>query len=115
MRSARINRVVRDVTFILQDPRDLGLDFRVRNQYFRLLRTRPVADTRQKIGNGISDSTHENQAACAAGFFARSLNGIPISLRSDFASSSVRAVVTIVTSNPMLRLILSSYISGKID
>jgi len=79
-------------------------------------RVRSVADAREKIGDGISNSAHENQAVGpAAGFLARSLNGIPISLKSDLASSFVRAVVTIVTSNPMLRLILSSSTSGKID
>src|SRR5262245_20192596 len=124
MRSARVDRVVGDVTFIFQNARDLSLDFRVRNQHLRILCARAVADTRQKIGNRIN-SAHENQAACAAGpppdglavanFLARSLNGIPISLNSDLASSSVRAVVTIVTSNPTLRFILSSSISGKID
>src|SRR5262245_10358798 len=115
MRSSRVDRVIGDITFILQDARDLGLDLRVRNEHLWFLRTRAIANTRQKIGNWISNSTHENQAACAAGFFARSLNGIPISLNNDLASSSVRAVVTIVTSNPMLRLILSSSTSGKID
>src|SRR5712675_649482 len=39
----------------------------------------------------------------AAGFFTRSLNGIPSSLKSDLASSFVRAVVTMVTSNPRQR------------
>ena len=49
-----------------------------------------------------------------AEFSRRSLNGIPISLSSDLASAFVRAVVT-CTSNPILRLILSSSTSGKID
>src|SRR5262245_46619420 len=116
MRSAGVHRVIRDVTFLFQDPCDFGLNLRVRNEHLRLLRTRAVADARPKISNSICNSAHTtNQAACAAGFLARSLNGIPISLNSDLASSSVRAVVTIVTSNPMLRLILSSSTSGKID
>src|SRR5215475_3679215 len=116
MSAARIDGVVRDVTFLFQDPRKLGFDFRVRNEHLRLLRTRAVAHTRQKISNRVCHSAHtKNQAACAAGFLARSLNGMPSSLNSDLASSSVRAVVTIVTSNPMLRLILSSSTSGKID
>src|SRR4030095_1877319 len=59
MRSARINRVIGNVTFILEDARDLGLDLRVRDQHLQFLRTRPIADTRQKIGNWISNSTHE--------------------------------------------------------
>ena len=59
MRSARVNRVVGNVTFLLEDARDLGLDFRVRNKHFRFLRTCAIAHTRQKIGNWISNSTHE--------------------------------------------------------
>src|SRR6266545_2976402 len=114
MRSTRVNRVIGNVTFILQDARDLGLDLRVRDQHLRFLRTRPIADTRQKIGNWISNSTHEIRRLARRASL-RSLNGIPISLNSDLASSLVRAVVTIVTSNPMLRLILSSSTSGKID
>src|SRR5262249_37615223 len=98
------------------DPSKFGFDFRVRNEHLRLLRKRTVADARQKISNRVCNSAHKkNQAACAPGFLARSLNGMPISLNSDLASSSVRAVVTTVTSNPMLRLILSSSTSGKID
>src|SRR5215468_6964793 len=116
MSSARVNGVVRDVPFLFQDTRKFGFDSRVRNEHLRLLRTRAIADARQKISNRVCNGAHtKNQAACAAGFLARSLNGIPISLNSDLASSSVRAVVTIVTSNPMLRLILSSSTSGKID
>src|SRR5947207_2361741 len=116
MRSAGVDRVIGNVTFIFQNARNLSLDLRVRNEHLRFLRTRAIADTRQKIGDRISNSAHQkNQAGCAAGFFARSLNGMPISLNSDLASASVRAVVTIVTSNPMLRLILSSSTSGKID
>src|SRR5215831_21190403 len=116
MSRARVDRVIRDVTFLFQDACDFGFDFRVRNEHLRPLRTRAVSDARQKISNRVCNSAHtKNQAACAAGFLARSLNGIPSSLNSDFASSSVRAVVTIVTSNPMLRLILSSSTSGKID
>src|SRR5437867_7024246 len=115
MGRARVDRVVGDVTFVLQNTHDLRLDLRVRHEHVDLLRARGIADTRQKIGNRISHSAHKNQAAgCAAGLRARSLNGIPISLNSDLASSFVRAVVTIVTSNPILRLILSSSTSGKI-
>src|SRR6059058_4766169 len=115
MRGARVDRILGNVAFILQDACKLRLDLRVRNKHLGLLRTCTIANTRQKVGNGISNSAHVSEAACAAGFRTRSLNGIPISLKSDLASSSVRAVVTIVTSNPMLRLILSSSTSGKID
>src|SRR5262249_56339865 len=102
MRGARVYRVIRDVTFLFQDPCNFGFDFRVRNEHLRLLRTRAVADARQKISNRVCNSAHtKNQVACAAGFLARSLNGMPISLNSDLASPSVRALVTIVTSTPM--------------
>src|SRR4029453_3556570 len=116
MRGARVDRVIRDVTFLFQNPCDFGFDFRVRNEHLWLSRTRAVAHARQKISNRVCNSAHtKNQAAWAGGFLARALNGLPISPNSDLASSSVRAVVTIVTSNPMLRLILSSSTSGKID
>src|ERR1043166_6286748 len=103
-----------DVAFLFQDTHDLALHFRVRHKHLDFVCLRAVAHTGEKIGDRIGHSTHKSQAACAAGFFARSLNGIPISLKSDLASSLVRAVVTIVTSKPMLRLILSSSTSGKI-
>src|SRR2546430_17524014 len=102
MRGTRVDRVIGNVTFILQNARELGLDLRVRHKHFGFLRARPVADTRQKISNRISNSAHDNQAGCAAGIFARSLNGIPILANSELASSSVRVVVTIVTSHTML-------------
>lgn len=41
------------------------------------------------------------------------LNGIPSSLRSSLASSSVLAEVTTITSNPLIFLTLSKSISGK--
>src|SRR5207237_5977984 len=96
----RVDRVIGNVTFILQNARELGLDLRVRHKHFGFLRARPVADTRQKISNRISNSAHDTQAGCAAGCFARSLTGTPISLHTALASSSVSAVVTIVTSIP---------------
>src|SRR5690606_12791772 len=44
---------------------------------------------------------------------SRRTNGIPSSFRSAYASSSVGAVVTMVTSRPETRSILSMSISGK--
>src|SRR5438552_7998186 len=58
MRCGRVDRVFRDVTFVLQNADDLRLDLRVRNEHVDLLRMRRVADARQKIGNGISNSAH---------------------------------------------------------
>src|SRR5437867_3090118 len=114
MRTAGIDYVIGNVAFFLQNPGDLGLDLRVGHKDVDLLRAHAVAHASQQIGNRISYSAHLNQVVCAAaGLRARSLNGMPISLKSDLASSSVRAVVTIVTSKPMLRLILSSSTSGK--
>ena len=59
MGSARVDRVVGDIAFIFQDACDLGLDSRVRNEHLRFLRARAIADTRQKIGDGISNSAHQ--------------------------------------------------------
>src|SRR4029453_4585654 len=56
---ARVDRVIRDVTFLFQDPCDFGFDFRVRNEHLRLLRTRAVADARQKISNRVCNSAHK--------------------------------------------------------
>jgi hypothetical protein len=95
MRAARVDRIIRDVTFLFEDPCNFGFDLRVRNEHLQLLRTRAVADARRKSAIGSVTVLIKNQAACAAGFFARSLNGMPISLNSDLASSSVRAVVTL--------------------
>src|SRR5689334_4978275 len=113
MRRFRVDFVIGDVAFSLQDPHDFGFNLRVRDVDLHFLRTRAVAHPSKQICNWICNGTHEIYAACAAAFFARSENGIPISLNSDLASSSVRAEVTIVTSKPMLRLILSSSTSGK--
>src|SRR6266699_1029201 len=58
MRRGRVDRVFRDVTFVLQNADNLGLDLRVRNEHVDLLRVSRVADAREKVGNGISDSAH---------------------------------------------------------
>src|SRR5437899_7957803 len=126
MRRFRVDFVIADVTLVLQDSNDLGFELRVRHKDLDLLRVRAIAHAGKQICNWICHSTHEIQAACScpagppsaglagASFFARSAKGIPNSLKSDLASSSVRAVVTMVTSKPILRLILSSSTSGKI-
>src|SRR5207247_10359817 len=44
MRAARVDRVIRDVTFLFQDPCNFGFDLRVRNKHLRLLRLRAVCD-----------------------------------------------------------------------
>src|SRR4029077_11987080 len=124
MRRFCVHFVIGDVTLVLKNAYHFGLQLRVRDKDFHLLRVRAVAHASKQICNWICNGTHEIEAACSAGvagpglagptFFARSAKGIPNSLKSDLASSSVRAVVTIVTSKPMLRLILSISISGKI-
>src|SRR5437588_86865 len=114
MRGFRIDFVIADVTFVLQDPDHFSFQFGIGHEDLDLLRRRAITHTGKQVCNWICNSTHEIQAACAAGFFARSAKGIPNSLKSDLASSSVRAVVTMVTSKPMFRLILSISISGKI-
>src|SRR5205085_4225776 len=117
-----VDFVIRNVAFVLKNPYDLGFQLRVRHIDLDFLRARAVAHASKQICNWICNGTHEIQAACstgplgdglAVGFFARSANGIPNSLKSDLASSSVRALVTMVTSKPMFRLILSISISGK--
>src|SRR3954467_14610624 len=124
MRRFGVHFVVADVAFVLENPDNFGFHLGIRHKDFELLRARAIAHACKQICNWICNGTHEIEAACSAGplgdgaagagFFARSANGIPISLKSALASSSVRAVVTIVTSKPMLRLILSSSTSGKI-
>src|SRR5438270_2758050 len=122
VRGLRVHFVIADVTFILQNPDDFSFQFGVWHEDLDLLRGRAIAHASKQICDWICNGTHEIQAAAsdgplgaaAAAFFVRSEKGIPNSLKSDLASSSVRAVVTIVTSKPMLRLILSISISGKI-
>src|SRR5437870_4512948 len=122
MRGLGVDFVVTNVAFVFEDPDDLGLQLRVRHEDLDLLGARAIAHASKQICDWVCNGTHEIQAAAsdgplgaaAAAFFARSAKGIPNSLKSDLASSSVRAVVTIVTSKPMLRLILSISISGKI-
>src|SRR5438132_14297656 len=99
MRGTRVDRVIGNVTFILQNARELGLDLRVRHKHFGFWRARPVADTRQKISNRISNSAHDNQAGCAAAFFARSLRGIPISPTTNSASLLVAARLKFLISD----------------
>src|SRR6267143_1145894 len=100
MRCLRVNFVVADVTFVLQNADDFGLQLRVRYVDVDLLRARAIANAGKKVCNWICNGTHEIQAAasCPAGppsdglagasFFARSAKGIPNSLKSDLASSS---------------------------
>src|SRR5204863_6915706 len=100
MRRLRVDFVIADVTFILQNPDNLGFQLGVGYEDLDLLRVRAVAHASKQVCNWICNSTYEIQAACScpagppsdghavASFFARSEKGIPSSLKSEDRKST---------------------------
>src|SRR5260370_9087146 len=105
MRRLRVDFVIADVTFILENPDILGFQLGVRHEDLDLLRVRAVPHASKQAGNWICNSTHEIQPACScpagppsaglalASFFARPEKGIPTSLQTRLTSSSAPAAL----------------------
>ena len=118
-----VDFVVGDVAFLLQDAGDLRLDLGVRGEHFGFARHCRIAEARQEVGDGIGNWLMSrfrlwSAAASSAAFLAQSR--FVGERHAQFGQERLgfvigRAEVTMVTSKPMLRLILSSSTSGKMD